>query len=260
MSNKDEIQKLIAIIEDIAEGRYSDEIMELTQPSYSEDVRRIAEATGMMMVQVEVREMHLEQLIGELRELNRRLKDNTIKTVTTVANALAARDMYTQGHVQRVSVYAESLARCLSLPEEEVERIKIAGMLHDIGKIGFSDRVFTNEDIQLNQGLLDEIRKHPDCGMEILRDLDFLGAAVDYVHFHHERLDGTGYPCGLRGEEIPLGAQIVSVSDCFDAITTDRSYQKGKSREEAFTILRRLGGKSFSPELVEAFIAMIEKG
>lgn len=259
MPHEDEIQKLISIIEEIAEGTYSNAVMELTKPPYSENVRRIAEAMGMMMVRVEAREMLLEQLIGELQALNDRLKDSTIRTVTTVANALAARDMYTQGHVRRVSAYAERLARCLSLPEDEVERIRIAGMLHDIGKIGFSDKIFINEDTELTRELLDEVRNHPSCGVEILRDLNFLGTALDYVHSHHERLDGSGYPCGLRGEEIPLGAKILSVADCFDAITTDRPYQSAKSREEAFAILRRLSGKSLSPELVEVFIAVIER-
>jgi putative nucleotidyltransferase with HDIG domain len=259
MPNEGEIQKLISIIEEIADGKYSDAIMELTKPDYSEDVRRIAEAMGMMMVRVEAREISLEQLIGELRELNERIKDSTIRTVTTVANALAARDMYTQGHVRRVSAYAESLARCLGLPEDEVERIRIAAMLHDIGKIGFSDRLFVHEDTELTREMLDEVRKHPACGVEILRDLNFLGAAIDYVHSHHEKLDGSGYPRGLRGEEIPLGAQIISVADCFDAITTDRPYHSARSCEEAFAILRQLSGKSLSHELVEAFIALIER-
>jgi putative nucleotidyltransferase with HDIG domain len=258
MPNEGEIQKLISIIEEIAEGKYSNAIMELTKPDYSEDVRRIAEAMGMMMVRVEAREMLHEQLIGKLKELNEQLKDSTIRTVTTVANALAARDIYTQGHVRRVSAYAESLARCLSLPEDEVERIGIAAMLHDIGKIGFSDKLFIKEDTELTREMLDEVHKHPACGVEILRDLNFLGTAIDYVHSHHERLDGSGYPRGLRGEEIPLGARIISVADCFDAITTDRPYHSAKSCEEAFAILRRLSGNSLSPELVEAFIAVIE--
>jgi len=251
MTNENGVQELISIIEGIAEGKYSDAIMEFTKPFYSETVRKIAEAMGMMMVKIEAREMQLE-------ELNAKIKYNTLRTVTTAANVLAARNMYTEGHVRRVSAYAGRLAQWLNLPEDEVERIGIAAMLHDIGKIGFSDRIFDNEDTELTRELFDEVRKHPDRGVEILRDLDFLGAAIDYIHCHHERLDGSGYPRGLRGEEIPLGARIISVADCFDAITTDRPYQKGKSREEAFAILRHLSGKSLSPELVDAFIAMVE--
>ena len=254
-----DLDKLIAILEDIAEGRYSNDIMELTGPSYPERIRRIAESMGMMMVKVEAREMRLSELIDELRSLNEQLKQNTIQSIATIANALGARDRYTEGHAQRVSAYAGRLARGLGLPDTEVEMIGIAGILHDIGKIGFSDRIFQNEDTNIPRDMFDSIRKHPTQGAEILKDLNFIGKALDFVRYHHERMDGTGYPYQLQGDAIPLGAQIISVADCFDAITTDRPYQKGKSLPEAFEILRKLSDKSFPHELVEAFIQEIEE-
>ena len=257
---EEEIRRLIEIIEAVAKGNYSNDVMEFTKPGHSEMIQRIAEAMGMMMVRVEAREVRLEQLIEKLRELNVLLQKNITQTVIAIANALGARDKYTEGHASRVSVYSERLARRLGLTEEAVEKIRIGGMLHDIGKIGFSDRIFSNEDVNLNKELFEEIKKHPKIGVDILKDLTFLGTILDYVHYHHESLDGTGYPNGLKGDEIPLGARIISVADCFDAITTERSYQKGRTMDEAFGILRKISGKNLSPDLVKAFIEEIQEG
>jgi putative nucleotidyltransferase with HDIG domain len=256
----EEIRGLIKIIKEVAKGNYSNDVMEFTRPGHSLMIQQIAEAMGMMMVRVEAREMRLEQLIDQLQDLNALLRKNTTQTVIAIANALGARDRYTEGHASRVSVYSERLARKIGLAEEEVEQVRIGGMLHDIGKIGFSDRIFSSEDLKLRHALFEEIRRHPEIGVDILTDLTFLGPVVDYVHYHHESLDGSGYPDGLTGDDIPLGARIISVADCFDAITTDRSYQKGRTVEEAFAILKELSGKSLSPDLVEAFIEEIREG
>ena len=258
-ASEEEIGNLIDIIEEVAKGNYSSDIMEFTRPGHSEMIQRIAEGIGMMMVRVEAREVRLEQLVGELRDLHRLLEKNTTQTVIAIAHALGARDKYTEGHAHRVSVYSERLARKMGLSEKEVEKIRVGGVLHDIGKIGFSDRIFSDEDIRFSEGMVAEIHKHPGIGVDILKDLTFLGSVFDYVRYHHESLDGTGYPEGLRGDEIPLGAKIISVADCFDAVTTDRSYHKGKPIEEAFAMLREISGK-MSPELVEAFIEEIKEG
>jgi putative nucleotidyltransferase with HDIG domain len=258
--SREEIRGLIHIIEEVAKGNYSNDLMEFTKPGHSGMIQRIAEAMGMMMVRVEAREVRLEQLIDQLQDLNALLRKNITQTVIAVANALGARDRYTEGHACRVSVYSERLARRVGLAEEEVEQIRIGGMLHDIGKIGFTDRMFGSEDLRLNNGMFEEVRRHPDIGVDILKDLSFLGPVVDYVHHHHESLDGNGYPDGLRGDLIPLGARVISVADCFDAITSDRAYQKGRTMEEGFAILREISGKSLSPELVEGFIEEIQEG
>lgn len=176
-----------------------------------------------------------------------------------IANALEAKDKYTEGHAQRVAIYSERLALRVGLPEKDVENIGIGGMLHDIGKIGLSDRIFRNEDVNLSESMFEEIRQHPGIGVSILKYLGFDNPILDYVYCHHERVDGTGYPCGLKDDEIPLGASIISVADCFDAITTDRPYQKGKSRVEAFAILKTVSGKALSSDLVEAFFEEIEE-
>lgn len=252
-----DLDKLLGVIEAVAAGQYSNDIMDFTRSGNDETVRRIAEAVGMMMVQVEAREHRLEGMIDELGELNERLRQGTVDTVSAMARALGARDVYTEGHGERVANYSQRLARRLGLPDDEVQRVRLAAMLHDIGKIGFSDKVFNNEDTVPSPEILAEIRQHPRIAGDILADLEFLGSALDYVLAHHERLDGTGYPNGLAGDAIPLGARIISVADCFDAMTTERSYQKGMPHEKAFAILRKLAGPSLDPVLVEAFLTEI---
>ena len=174
-----------------------------------------------------------------------------------ISQALGMRDRYTEGHGQRVSLYAARLARRLGLSEEDIENIRIGGMLHDIGKIGFSNRIFSNEEAALTKEMNDEIHSHPWIGRMILSNMNFNESVLDYVWYHHERVDGKGYPCGLCNEEIPLGARIISVADCFDAMTTDRPYQGRKSLPEAFATLNRISGKVLFPGLVSAFVQEI---
>jgi HD-GYP domain-containing protein (c-di-GMP phosphodiesterase class II) len=131
--------------------------------------------------------------------------------------------------------------------------------LHDIGKIGLSDRVLKNARNRLPDDLLTEVRLHPLIGVALLRDFDIPAAVIDYVQYHHEKIDGSGYPFGLIRDQIPLGAKIIRVADCFDAITTDRPYQQRKSWIEAVAILRQVSGTDLDPQLVKAFIADVKE-
>ncbi|WP_147819407.1 HD-GYP domain-containing protein [Salidesulfovibrio onnuriiensis] len=247
-------KKLMGIIQEIAAGNYSDDIMALTGPEYPSDVQELAEAVGMMMVKIEAREFHLEQLLE-------RIKINSLQTVTSIATALGRRDEYTEGHGDRVGAYSARLALRMGLSDEEVEDVRIAGILHDIGKIGFSDRMFCNEDTSMNEAMMLEIRSHPQWGYDILSSLNFLGPVLEYVYAHHERLDGRGYPRGLEGDEIPLGARILGVVDCFDAMTTDRPYQRGRPAEVALATLGSMADSgALDPDVVEAFMEEIEEG
>lgn len=245
-------EELLRIIRTISNGTYTEEIMDLTGPGYPPEIQELAEAVGLMMVKIEAREDRLEQLLGKI-------KKDTVNTVTAVVHALGARDAYSEGHGERVGRYARRLAQRVGLDNEEVERIRIAGTLHDIGKIGFSDKVFAESDTPLSADMIREIHQHPKWGYEILKDLDFLGPALEYVYAHHEHIDGKGYPRGLKGEDIPLGARIIAVADCFDAIHTDRPYQKGRDFPAACKELRRLAGNYLDAELVEVFVAELEK-
>lgn len=244
--------ELLRIIRKITAGEYSDEIHALTGPGVSPEIQELAEAMALMMVRVEAREERLEQLLAKIRR-------DTVNTITSVVHALGMRDAYSEGHGERVGVYARRLAQRLDLPPDEVERIRIAGTLHDIGKIGFSDAVFAGDGkTPLTEEMVYEIQNHPRWGRDILKDLDFLGPALEYVYAHHELMDGSGYPRGLAGDEIPLGARILCVADYFDAMTTDRPYQRGRSRDEAFAVLRDLARTVLDPTVVEPFILEIE--
>ncbi len=254
-----ELNRLLEIIADISAGRYSNDVMELTVQGAAEPVRTIAEAMGLMMVKVEAREYRLEMLVKELEEVNRQVRRNTIATVSSMAKALAARDAYTEGHAERVGRIAGLIAAEMGLTEEEMDRIELAGLLHDIGKIGFPDYLFLPHEGDNPKEIIREITRHPTTGAEILKDLYFLGAALSYIRSHHERPDGLGYPEGLKSTEIPLGAKIIAVADGFDAITTDRPYQKGQTYDEALSILKRGAGKKWDADCVDAFERILPK-
>jgi putative nucleotidyltransferase with HDIG domain len=253
----DPVQGLLGIIEEIAKGNYSNDIMALTTDDQPETVRAVAEAIGMMMVKIEAREYQLEMMVEELKGLNRKIKENAIKTVSAMAHALAARDAYTEGHAARVGDLAGRMAVSMGMKEEEAESVRLGGILHDIGKIGFPDELFQAHEGQNPNHLVVEIMKHPGAGAEILKDLDFLGGSVELVHCHHERLDGKGYPRKLKEQDIPLGARILAVADSYDAMTTDRPYQKGKSQEETLGILRRNAGTRWDEGCINALEAVL---
>ena len=251
------IKRLLEIIEEIAAGKYSNDIMELTRNDQPELVRAIAEAMGLMMVKVEAREYRLELMVKELEELNEKIRRGTVNTVSAMAHALAARDVYTEGHAARVAGLGVQIARQMGLKDQEVEYVRLGGILHDIGKIRFSDLLFDPHDAKNPPEVVKEILGHPAAGVEILQDLDFLGPALDYVHCHHEQPGGKGYPRHLKDEDIPLGAKILAVADAYDAMTTDRPYQKGKNPEIALGILKKHAGVKWDKKCVAAFEAVI---
>lgn len=182
-----------------------------------------------------------------------------IRTLASIDAALGSKDRYTQEHARRVSLFAVRLARRVGLSHRQIHEIGIGGLLHDVGKIGLSKRIFNNTSQRLGKEMREEMQQHPHLGASLLERFGILTPVRDYVHCHHERLDGSGYPRGLKADKIPLGARIISVVDCFDAITTDRPYQKRKNRRQAFRILRQLSGSSLDPFLVEAFIEEVEE-
>ena len=252
------VEQLVKVVQKVAEGEYGGDIMELTRNEVPEPVRSVAEAMGLMMVKVEAREFRLERLLDELKELNRQIKQNTIGVLSSLSQALHERDQYTQGHTTRVAEHAAKTARIMGLSDAEVESVRLGGLLHDIGKIGFPDQLFDNHSKKLPKELVKQVTRHPAIGYRIIKELDFLGPAVDYVHYHHERLDGRGYPRGLSGEDIPLGAQIVAAADVYDAVTTDRPYQKGMTRDQALAILHKQSGVKLSADVVEAFTKAVQ--
>lgn len=176
-------------------------------------------------------------------------------TIDAIMNTIQAKDVYTRGHSERVRHYSKLLAKELGLTGQELYRVTLGAALHDIGKVGMPDSVLKyNKEARLTDEQMIEVRKHPSHGARILGDITFLKDVIPAAELHHEDWGGGGYPHGMVGEEIPMIARIVAVADTYDAITTDRPYQKGKSYEEGHVILRKIAGKRLQPELVEHFI------
>jgi putative nucleotidyltransferase with HDIG domain len=185
------------------------------------------------------------------------IRDNYLKTIRAFALAVEAKDRYTHGHSENVMKYTVVLAKQLGLSDTEIENVKYAGLLHDIGKIGISEFIL-NKPSRLTPYEFDEIRKHPEVGAKIIADVPFLRPLVPLVLHHHEYFDGSGYPDGIGGEEIPFGARILSVADVFEAMTSNRPYRKALSPELAVQTLIAGKGKQFDPCMVDAFMDVLK--
>ena len=177
----------------------------------------------------------------------------------TLAAAVEARDSYTRGHIDRVARYALGIAREMGLPPETVSRVEMAAILHDIGKIGIPDAILRKEG-SLTPEEFEVMQAHSLKGMEIISTSEFFSSVMNAILHHHEFYDGTGYPGGLTGEEIPLVARIIAVADSFDAMTTERPYRKGLSWETALAEIVRWKGSQFDPQVVDAFVKGMEAG
>jgi putative nucleotidyltransferase with HDIG domain len=175
---------------------------------------------------------------------------SSLTTLLTLAEALDIRDARTARHSDTVGRYAEAMAGTLGLAPERVERIRLAAILHDIGKIGIPDSILYKPGPLTDEEWV-EIRTHPEIGARLL-SAPGLGDLRAWILAHHERIDGAGYPHGLSGEEIPLEARIIAVADAFEAIVSDRPYRAGRSAEEALDELERCSGSQFDPEVVAA--------
>jgi diguanylate cyclase (GGDEF)-like protein/putative nucleotidyltransferase with HDIG domain len=189
----------------------------------------------------------------ENAQLYGRMRDLYLSGIRTLAATVDAKDSYTHGHSERVAAYARAIALTLELPQLEVETIELAGLLHDIGKIGIPDAVLQKPG-RLDPDERTLIEQHADLGARILSDNPALMPLVPLVRHHHERYDGGGYPSGLRGEEIPLGAAIICVADTCDTMTTDRPYRRAPGLEKARREIVRCSGQQFDPRVVTAFL------
>lgn len=200
----------------------------------------------------------LNQAAHAVRDSQQRLEQASLEFLETMARALDARDPYTSGHSDRVSANATSIAEAMGLPPERVEIIRIGAKMHDIGKIGIPDAVLqkpgplTEEEFAL-------IKLHPQMGKRILERAGQFQAYLPIIELHHEDWDGTGYPYGQRGEEIPLDARIVHVADVYDAITSNRSYRKAMPPQQVRDIMQRGSGTQFDPKVAEVFLSILRQ-
>ncbi len=192
------------------------------------------------------------RLLAEIEEL-------FFQTASSLADAIEKRDPYTGGHTKRVTTYSLAIGEQLSLEPDEMRLLKLAAILHDIGKIGVEDRILRKTD-KLNEEEYDQMKQHTLMGAEIIGHIKQLHGIIPGLKYHHEKLDGKGYPEGLANDYIPLIAKIVAVADTFDAMTSDRPYRKALLREEAFHELQRCCGTQFDKGLVDAFIKAFGMG
>ena len=182
-----------------------------------------------------------------------------LASITSLISALEARDYYTRGHSEAVSKIVEGMLAIYGGSEKQVNEIAMAGKLHDIGKIGVRDSVLLKP-AALSDEEFNHLKKHPQTGAEILKPIPSLHNIIPVVEHHHERMDGKGYPTGLRGDEIPLWARITSVADTYDALISDRPYRKGMSKDKALAIVDKATGPQLCPECVELFMKWLNDG
>jgi diguanylate cyclase (GGDEF)-like protein/putative nucleotidyltransferase with HDIG domain len=197
----------------------------------------------------------VDEKVRHLQELNKLY----LSTVETLAMAIDAKDQVTHGHVRRVQVYARELARAMGVADENVLRgIDAAALLHDIGKLAIPEYIL-NKPGELTRNEFQKMMEHPVVGADILGSINFPFPVADYVRHHHEHWNGTGYPDNLKGVQIPLGARILAVVDCFEALTCDRPYRPAFSTAKALDIIRARAGKQYDPEVVAKFEHILER-
>jgi HD-GYP domain-containing protein (c-di-GMP phosphodiesterase class II) len=190
-------------------------------------------------------------------ELYRQHEDLLLGFVRSLVSSLDAKDAYTRGHSERVALIARRLGAELGLPPDDLRDIYLSGLLHDIGKIGVDDQILRKAG-QLTREEFEQVKRHPVIGYNILCGLKNLQSVLPGVRHHHEAFAGTGYPDGLRGEQIPLMARIISVADSYDAMISDRPYRRGLRREKLEAILRDGAGQQWDPTVIAAYFAIRE--
>lgn len=210
-------------------------------PDFYENDKKLLETLGFQVA-----------IALENSRLYTEIKKNFFETVEALAEAIEKKDRYTGGHTKRVVYYAMCIAKYLQLSQEQIENIRLAAILHDVGKIGIEDKILKKQS-QLDPEEWKVMQTHPELGFEILGRVEGLKEVIAGTRYHHERWDGKGYPLGLKGEEIPLVARIVSVADTYDAMASTRPYRKGMDPKLAYEEILKHRGTQFDPMVVDAF-------
>jgi len=201
----------------------------------------------------------IEAFIKDLQRSSQENRELFIGTVKALAAAIDGKDPYTRGHSERVSRFSVAIAQRLNLPDDEVEKIRISALLHDVGKIGIDDNIL-KKPAALTDEEYEIMKKHPQKGYKIMSQIPAMKEFLPGMYMHHEMVDGRGYPQGLKSDEIPLMGKIVAVADTFDAMTTDRPYQKAMKFEDALLRIESFIGTRYDPEVVGAFAAACREG
>lgn len=199
----------------------------------------------------------LEEVNHILVQTSAQLYNQHMETIRAFANAIAARDNYTRWHSEKVAEYAQQICYGLGVDEQTANMAYLAGLLHDVGKIGVPEAILTKPG-RLTQSEFDIIKKHPNIGVTILDSMQNMKDILTIIKHHHERYDGRGYPDCLKGDDIPLLSRVLAVADSFDAMTSDRSYRKAFPMEKAIAEIKNNAGTQFDPEVVRSFLAMVQ--
>jgi len=201
----------------------------------------------------------LERLVKDLKHAAEENKHLFLNSIQMLAGAVDEKDPYTRGHSDRVTKYSVMIAKELGMSAEEVEKIRIAAQLHDVGKIGIEDRILKKPGA-LTPEEYEVMKSHTVRGVNILRSVEQLREMIPGIELHHESMDGKGYPYGLKANEIPLSARIIAVADTFDAMTTNRPYQAAHEPEYAIKIINTLARNRLDPKVAGALTKIFERG
>jgi putative nucleotidyltransferase with HDIG domain len=216
------------------------------------EIGELAETFNVMSEELEHFVLDLKRAANENREL-------FMNSIQMLAGAVDEKDPYTRGHSDRVTRYSIMIAREMGVSEDFIEIVRVSAQLHDVGKIGIEDRILKKPGA-LTPEEFDIMKTHTTKGANILRPVAQLKDMIPGIELHHESLDGRGYPHGLKGDEVPLLPRIIAVADTFDALTTNRPYQRAHDAKEALTIIHNLSGKRLDPTAVAAITAIYERG
>ncbi|MDJ0867431.1 MAG: response regulator [Myxococcota bacterium] len=229
-----------------------------------QEIKRLNQVTREQNFKLQDMNRNLEAKVRErtkqVAQKHSELRTAYVQTIRALAEAVDAKDAYTRGHSERVGVYASKLAREMGLPKELIERVYIAGVLHDVGKIGVPDRIISKPD-RLDDEEYGEMKRHPEIGAKILEPVTFLADIVPCVRHHHEWFDGSekGYPLRLAADSIPLPSRIILVADTVEAMTSDRPYRNALPLEVVVRELHRYSGSQFDPVCVKPMLELIER-
>jgi HD-GYP domain-containing protein (c-di-GMP phosphodiesterase class II) len=242
------IRMLAARSHEIAQGNYQQRV----EVKARNEIGELAQNFNMMSSSI-------EQAVEQLKKAAHENHLLFINSVRMLAAAIDAKDPYTRGHSERVARYSIAIGKNLSLPERDMRNLRISALLHDVGKIGIDDRILRKPGA-LSDDEFEVMKQHPAKGAAIMSGVAQLIDIIPGMKYHHEKWSGGGYPDGLEGEQIPMQARIVAIADTFDAMTTNRPYQKAMELNYVVEKIKSFGGTRFDPRVVDAFVNAVKRG
>lgn len=202
--------------------------------------------------------VEVKVLKNRLEKLKKRSNQSLIEAIFALAKTIKLKDHYTGEHVERTVHYATEVSRALNLPTEEIEHIRQAASLHDLGKIGISEKILLKKS-GLSKREFELIKRHPKIAVDVLRPIQFLHEIIPLIFYHHERWDGKGYPSGLKGNDIPIGARIIALADVYQALNSDRSYRRAYSKGKVMKMIKKGAATQFDPKIVDVFLKILQQ-